>query len=1018
MQAMPENDATQDMPPDMPIPEARPVAKPRGRVGMVFGGYEVVGELGRGGMGVVYRARQAKLTREVALKMLTGHYGADELQRFLGEAQTAAGLHHSNIVQIYEVGEIDGAPFFSMEFIEGGTLTEKLRKKLPTPRESAELLMSVAKALHFAHQHGVVHRDMKPQNILIDPDGVPKVADFGIAKRMNDDSALTRSGAVIGTPTYMAPEQAKGTSRDVGPAADVYSLGAILYEMLTGRPPFLPEESETAMTIRILTEDTPSPAWHRPEIPREIEIICMKCLQKDPRDRYSSAAAFAEDLRRFLEDEGILARPPSKIVKALKWTRRHPWKFTISTALLLLATLGGQRLYQWEFYQRPHMEYATTVDFVNGAFEPLLHLQKTQTARRAVSLQLTRRGRSGPVTKIEVLNPRGHPASIRRLMLEEPIPVYIESLTGSQPYAEKTPESTSVEQLFDGNAIREIIGRNRDGSVNWRILYDRPIESGGVAPVLRARFANLRGIDVGSRKGATMMEFERDASGHDVRVSFFNSAGKPAPNGEGVYGYKLDRDEKERIVRLVNLDRDGQPVPNRVGLTGCTVIWDAAGRATRVEMRDAIGQLALWNGVAAIATDFDEVGNAIRVRRLGVDGQVAHQGVSDWVVQEVPRNEHGEVVARKYLLADESGKLAPASELTFAYDDNGHPSEIGFSGRNKWRTALRHDVNGNLIEEKFLDGEGHPITGEKGYAMRRITYEPGPHGLRTEDSYFDVKGEPAYSTSGYRRFVNEYDSTGNLLRQAMEDHDPARFGFYRMVSKTEYDLQGHLQRAVIRYEYKDGQLADPEKAELPYNLQEEEYDENGREIVTWQFGWSLKKFGATVWRKDTEWYSSGVMRRRVWQAYDENRQKLDRIQNLDPAHTEDDFDTVGKFERKLEAAFDEKRLGFYSRELRFAAGELQRVIYRQSDGGEVKDIRVIVMGTSPGAQTATANFKVGDQLLTANGEPVGSAYEWLLGMNFAGGFIEVLRDGQKLRIDGFQPGKLGVLLEDRGPGVP
>jgi eukaryotic-like serine/threonine-protein kinase len=179
---MAEDDVTQDMPPDMPLPVPLPVGKPAGPAGRLIGGYEVRSVLGRGGMGVVYRAWQATLHREVALKMLTGHYGKDELQRFLAEAQTAAALHHANIVHIYEVGEIDDGPFFSMEFIEGGTLANKLRNGLPTARETAELLMIVARALHFAHQRGVVHRDMKPGNILIDPDGVPKVADFGIAK--------------------------------------------------------------------------------------------------------------------------------------------------------------------------------------------------------------------------------------------------------------------------------------------------------------------------------------------------------------------------------------------------------------------------------------------------------------------------------------------------------------------------------------------------------------------------------------------------------------------------------------------------------------------------------------------------------------------------------------------------------------------------------------------------------------------------------------------------------------------
>ena len=273
----------------------------------IFGDYQVEGELGRGGMGVVFRARQKKLNRLVALKMLTGHYGADELTRFLAEAETAASLHHTNIVQIYEVGEDKGAPFFSMEYVESGSLADRLRTGMMPPREAAQLLISVARALHFAHQNGVVHRDMKPANVLLDPDGVPKVTDFGIAKRLKSDTSLTLSGAVIGTPTYMAPEQAKGTSRDVGAAADVYALGAILYEMLSGRPPFLPEDSETAVTVRVITEDPVSPAFYRPGIPRDLETICMKCLEKEPRDRYASAAAFAEDLRRFLDDESILA---------------------------------------------------------------------------------------------------------------------------------------------------------------------------------------------------------------------------------------------------------------------------------------------------------------------------------------------------------------------------------------------------------------------------------------------------------------------------------------------------------------------------------------------------------------------------------------------------------------------------------------------------------------------------------------------------------------------------------------
>jgi YD repeat-containing protein len=969
----------------------------------VVGNYEIKGELGRGGMGVVYRARQITLNRVVGLKMLTGHYGPDELTRFLAEAETAAGLHHTNIIQIYEVGEMEGAPFFSMEYVESGSLADRLRAGPIEERQAAQLLISVARALHFAHRNGVVHRDMKPANILLDPEGVPKVADFGIAKRLTANSALTLSGAVIGTPTYMAPEQAKGTSRDVGAAADVYSLGAILYEMLSGRPPFLPEDSETALTVRVITEDAVSPAFYRPGIPRDLETICMKCLEKEPRDRYESAAAFAEDLRRYLDDESILARPPTTVVRTIKWIRRHPWRFVSRAALVAAVIAGAVWLYDWEFYQRAHIEYAGAVEFVNGGLDSLTRLTKEETSHRPVSLRLTRRGRRGPISLVEVLNPHGHPALLRPIQLPEAIPIYIEGVTGVQPNAEKAAESSSVEFIYDGQRAREATARDRNGSVLWRVLYDRASS----AEAASAHYVNVRGFDAAHATGASHMEFERDPAGRDVKVSFFNGAGQATPNGEGVYVYKMERNRAGRLMRLTNLDAQGKPMANRAGVIAYAVSWDSAGRLIRREMQDGDGKPATVNGIAAVTTDYDSAGNPSRVRFLGPDGQLA-RNYNDWVVQEIARDQLGEIAARKYLRLGADDKLIMAGEGTVSYDGSGYPSEIKFTGQQNLRHALQHDERGNLMEEKMLDDEGHPVVNDKGYAIKRLSYKFGPEGMYWEENYFDATGANTYCSAGYHRMTNQFDSTGVLRRQTFEDLDQTRFHYHRDVSEPQYDAQGRQRRNVFRRENEQGQLA--LDAGLKYAQLEESYDENGRIFLTWEIGCAASA-GAPAFSTDLEWHKTGARKRRVRQACDANRKPLALTTTGVASHIEEEFDQLDRRERIYETGFNEKTAGFSTREAKFSAGTFQSVTHKRSDGSVVESIGVFIVEVA--AQQARAvELKPGDRLLESNGVPVRSAYEWA-SANFPGGWIEVLRDGKKLRIEGFEAGSLGVALEDR-----
>jgi tetratricopeptide (TPR) repeat protein/tRNA A-37 threonylcarbamoyl transferase component Bud32 len=306
-------------------------------------GYEILGVLGRGGMGVVYKARHVKLNRLVALKMVLAgaHAGEHQLARFHTEAEAVARLHHQNIVQIYEVGEHDGLPFFSLEYIDGVSLAQKIAGKPQPPLEAAGLIEQMARAMAVAHQRGIIHRDLKPANVLLTQDGTPKIADFGLAKRLEDDSALTKSGTLMGTPSYMSPEQARGETDEVGPPADLYALGAILYELLTGRPPFAgPTMLETLTQVR---NQEPVPPTHlQPRCPRDLETISLKCLQKEPAKRYPDCEALADDLHRFLAGEPIKARPVSAAERAWRWCRRNPRVAALSAlvGVLLLAVVA------------------------------------------------------------------------------------------------------------------------------------------------------------------------------------------------------------------------------------------------------------------------------------------------------------------------------------------------------------------------------------------------------------------------------------------------------------------------------------------------------------------------------------------------------------------------------------------------------------------------------------------------------------------------------------------------------
>jgi serine/threonine protein kinase len=354
--------------------EAKRSAEPRVPIDSLgLPGYEILDVLGEGGMGIVYKARQLGLNRLVAIKMILAgpHARPEQLARFRTEVEAVAQLRHPHIVQIYEVGDCAGQPYFSMELVDGGNLAQKLSTTLLPVRQAAQLVETLAGAIHSAHQHGIIHRDLKPANVLLAsggreplegsdssggsrpslPQDIPKITDFGLAKQLKDEKGQTQTGAIMGTPSYLSPEQAEGKTREIGPATDIYALGAILYEMLTGRPPF---QGESTLDIleQVRLHDPIPPSRFQRKVPRDLETICLKCLEKEPSKRYPSAGHLADDLRRFLTGQPVLARPAPVWEQGVKWAKRKPALAALLavSAAALVSLLAGWAVFTAELH--------------------------------------------------------------------------------------------------------------------------------------------------------------------------------------------------------------------------------------------------------------------------------------------------------------------------------------------------------------------------------------------------------------------------------------------------------------------------------------------------------------------------------------------------------------------------------------------------------------------------------------------------------------------------------------------
>src|SRR5438105_5506484 len=336
-----------------------------------FGDYELLEEIGRGGQGVVYRAHQKSLNRIVALKVIgLGPWTTEtHLKRFRREAEAAASLEHPGIVPIHEVGEREGQCYFSMKFVEGGQLDEVFKHEPLSIRRAVELVAKVARTVHYAHEHGILHRDIKPGNILLDQHGEPHLTDFGLARLVEADSTVTGTLDVLGTPSYMAPEQAAGNNTEISRNTDVYGLGAVLYQLLTGHPPFA--GGTTYETVKLLLETEPRPPRQlNPKIDRDLSTICLKCLEKDPKRRYASALSLAEDLEHWLKHEPILARHAGIFAHGKKWVRRNPAIAALIAALVALAVALAWNVWKSELISRPATNGVAVLPFENLSRDP------------------------------------------------------------------------------------------------------------------------------------------------------------------------------------------------------------------------------------------------------------------------------------------------------------------------------------------------------------------------------------------------------------------------------------------------------------------------------------------------------------------------------------------------------------------------------------------------------------------------------------------------------------------------
>jgi serine/threonine protein kinase len=789
-------------------------------------GYEILGHIGHGGMGVVYRARQLDSGRLVALKMVSSgaHASPSEKARFRTETESARRIRHPHVVEVYEVGEQNGLPFVAFEFMDRGSLAEALGGSQMPPRYAAELVELLARGVQAAHEQGVLHRDIKPGNVmLLTPPaddslpvvvqllGVPKITDFGLAKRMDAEGALTRTGAVMGTPSYMAPEQAEGRIKHSGPAVDVHALGAILYEALTGRPPF---KGATMMETldQVRTLEPTSPTQVVPGTPRDLSTICLKALAKDPARRYPSAEAMADDLHRFIAGETIAARPMGPLERGARWMRKRTVPLAgTAVVLVALAVAAGAVL-----KDRPKKDIgpvalddpnaAVVQHFANfvtrrGAPEGVGLLSEADVRRRDLSYRLT--SRKGKVETVEAVGRTG------QLTNEHNIAPYLEDDRDQQPLPVAGRRRATPERRPNRDDCRWEFGRKDNGELTEERAYDREgrlVWGFHYLTPTTGFYTDRRDIPrprAGS--GAAYVAFEYSPEGWTTTIRYRDHNGNPRGDGNDIFGRKFVHDEHGFVIRESYLGPRDLPMLHPDGFATEERPVDAQGNVLERRFLGLDGRLARSYGVGGWAKEvmtYDGDGHLLEWKSLDVDGKPLRSpaagpgggfgfaGLAGTVVIRNSYDDQGRRIGRAYF--DHDGKPLNSGG---GFAPDGGP--VFLSGH---RTEFRYDDAGRCIEELNFDAEGKP-TG----THRMMQYDDRGRIIETKSTTVMREGRnlpAALRTSSTIRM--KYDDGGRLTEQAFFDENGkpvVRSGVHRTTATigpggrpleiTLFDAEGH-----------------------------------------------------------------------------------------------------------------------------------------------------------------------------------------------------------------------------------